>query len=380
MPDVLPAEIYRRIVEHLYPVHDTKHLAAIARSSRLLHNIAEPYLYSMLYLVGPRHLQDMLKNYVDRPLLSTFIHHLYIRATDRDRIPPSYWTDVSELLKRCAASLELLVIMAADNEACYFSWVLRSLHGATGNLTILRVPFGWDTEATAYLESPGARGLSRIETADIPGSVSLTPNQVPGTLTLRNDAAPHLTVIEAPPSAVCLLVPGRPVTHVRFKFGLSTTLHSFPSANHLVGRCLVRSTAAKGLLAFDMGDLTHAQHSETYSLDVMELSARFLPNLKYIGAVNFPFAKDVPVTRLYQPLLRLTELENIELVISHLHPPVDPYWELSTCCDLRVYSHALRDITFLKGNYDRHRWVWSDEEEDFVMIAQMGMLPDWGGV
>ncbi|KAF8580636.1 hypothetical protein K439DRAFT_1636876 [Ramaria rubella] len=378
----LPLEICRHIVDHLHPMYDNPTLAILARTSRSLHPIAERQLYNSLYLLGARLLYAVLQSFTSRPILASYPRQIYVRPSERERTPQNYWSQLSELLKVGGASLELLCIIGNDHDASY-SWVLRSMRDAHGNLAVLRCPFWWDTEIATFLESDGARGLTRLETGDIPGGAEGT-QQVPSAITLHRDAAANLTIIEAPPSALMLLVPGRPITHVRLRLGPATTLHTLPPVDHLLADCLARSTAPKGVIAVDVGDLTHAHRMETYSLELMELVPRFLPNLRFIGTVNYPWLKDIPVgvystTRLHKPLIRLPELHTLELVVSHIHPSVDSYWELATASELRIFSTSLRELVFYKG-YDRHRWVWVESESDFVLAPPQDQYPHWGGL
>lgn len=294
MSNQLPLEVCRRIVEHLHPMYDNPTLAALTCTSRAFHPISEQHLYSSLYLFGIRMLHALLRAFTSIPARASYPRQMYIRLPERDRIPESYWTQISEVLKLGAAELELLCFIGNDPEAAASSWVLRSLHNMHGRLKVLRVPFWWDTEVVGFLESDGANGLTRLETGDVPG-VALVAQQMPSPLMLHRDAAANLSMVEAPPAALALLVPGRPVTHVRLCLGPATTLHTLPSALYLLKECLSLSTAPKGVIALDLGDLTTAHPMEVYSIEVLELCPSYLPNLKFIGTINFPWTKDVPV-------------------------------------------------------------------------------------
>ncbi|KAF8519702.1 hypothetical protein JB92DRAFT_3141670 [Gautieria morchelliformis] len=377
MSNQLPLEVCKRIVEHLLPMYDNPAIAALARTSRALHPIAEEHLYSSLYSLGDRMLHAILQAFTSRPIRTSYPRQLFIRPPEHERAPQTYWNQLSDVLKLCGADLKLLCIVGNDPEFSSASWVLRSLRDMPGRLRVLRSPFWWDTEVVGFLESDGARNLTRLENGDVPG-VALEAQQMPSALSLRRDAVANLTQVDAPPSALCLLVPGRPVTHVRLRLGQATTLHTLPPAMYLLKDCLMRSTAPNGVIALDLGDLTPSHPLETYSIEVLELAPSFLPHLKFIGTINFPWTKDVPATRIYKPLLRLPELHILEFVVSHIHPPVDSYWELSMACEFRTFSPSLRELVFWQG-YDRHRWIWLEHEVDFVLAAQEP-YPIWGGV
>lgn len=293
MSNPFPLEVCKRIVEHLHPMYDNPTLAALACTSHALHPISEKHLYSSLYLYGTRTLNALVHAFTSRPIRTSYPRHLYVRPAERERMPDSYWNQISEILKLGGAELELFCVVGTVHGASA-SWVLRSLHDNHGRLNVLRVPFWWDTEIVSFLESDGARGLTRLETGDVPG-IALDAQQMPSALTLHRDAAVNLSIVEAPPAALCLLVPGRPVSHVRLRLGPATTVHTLPSALHLLKECLSRSTAPNGVVALDFGDLTTAYPMETYSIEVLELAPNFLPHLKFIGTINFPWTKDIPV-------------------------------------------------------------------------------------
>lgn len=294
MSTQLPLEVCKRIVEHLQPMYDNPALAALARTSRTLHPMVEQHLYSALYLIGTRTLHAILHAFTSRPIRASYPRQMFIRPSERERTPQAYWSQLSEILRLGGADLELLCIVGNDSESASASWVLRSLRNMHGRLNVLRVPFWWDTEVVGFLESDSARSVTRLETGDVPG-IALGAQQMPSALTLHRDAAANLTMVEAPPAALCLLVPGRPVTHVRLRLGPATTLQTLPPAIHLLKECLVRSSAVHGVIALDLGDLTSAHPLETYSIEVLELAPSFLPHLKFIGTINFPWTKDIPV-------------------------------------------------------------------------------------
>jgi hypothetical protein len=275
-------------------MYDNPALAALARTSRVLHPIAEEHLYSALYALGDQILHGLLQAFTSRPIRGSYPRQLFIRPPEHERAPQTYWNQVSDVLKLCGAELELLCVLGNDPEFSSASWVLRSLRDMPGSLTVLRTPFWWDTEVVGFLESNGAQNLTRLETGDVPG-IALGAQQMPSALPLHRDAVANLSTVEAPPSALCLLVPGRPVTHVRLRLGPATTLQTLPPAMYLLN-CLMGSTAPTGVIALDMGDLTPSHPFEAYSIEVLELSPSFLPHLKFIGTINFPWTKDVPVS------------------------------------------------------------------------------------
>jgi hypothetical protein len=84
-------------------------------------------------------------------------------------------------------------------------------------------------------------------------------------------------------------------------------------------------------------------------------------------------------TRIYRPLLRLADLHTLEFVVSHIHPSVDSYWELAMASEFRTFSQSLRELVFWQA-YDRHRWIWLEQEGDFVLAAPQDPYPPWGGL
>ncbi|GJJ15375.1 hypothetical protein Clacol_009651 [Clathrus columnatus] len=382
----LPIEIYRRIIEQFAPPHDNFTLAIIARTSRLIHGIAECRLYATLHLYGPHKLQQVLKTFTARPLLATYPRFIYLRAIERERTPESYWLMVSEFLHRGAASAELISVIAPEPEAINMSWVLRSLYNSNGTLHTLRASFSWDAEYVGFLESPGACGLVRLDTADIAGAIPtgfnrlhqhpppLPPRPHISKLSLRQDAVTSLTQIDAPIAAVCLLVPGRPVSYVRLRFGMGSSLQSLPPPHFFVTQVLAKSTAQKGILLLDMSDLSAGHRGETYSLEEastfhgIEMAMYVLLYLFFFHHTSTRMFAAAQITRIYKALLRLHELRTLEVIVSHLRPPVDKTWILTTAFEFRIYGAALTTIVFWK-EYDSFRCFWNEEEHDFVMAA-----------
>lgn len=283
MSSRLPIEIVRRIVASFLPMYDCSNLASLALLSREVQPLAERQLYLALYLYGPRAIEMILNSFTSRPVLASYVKQLFIQT--EDLTITEYWTHIEDAFQRTSSTLQKVTIISSSSGAPHASWVLRGLHNGNGTLTYLRIPFNYDRHVKAFLESAASRSLIRIELVDMP---ILAQNYIPGPVSLHPDAANSLQIVIAPPAALCAIVPGRPVTNVHI--ALPFDQHGWvdlPTTEFFLSK-LSQGTAPKGIVYLDLGELSASLRHESYSLDVLDLVPHYLPNITWIGLINYP--------------------------------------------------------------------------------------------
>ncbi|KIJ22941.1 hypothetical protein M422DRAFT_786310 [Sphaerobolus stellatus SS14] len=358
----LPVELMSCVVDQLSPMHYAPTLAALTRTSREIRPIAEKRLYMSIYLPTARTVRLLLYTWNSRPELAKLVKQLYILLPDY--AAQAYNGAIEDVLQRTSSNVtSVTLVPGSEAGGIPISRMLRGLQNGNGTLSVLLVPFGYDRYVKAFLESSAAQSLFRIELADV---VYHPDNEVPTPITLNPDAAMKLTHIEAPAHALCAIVPGRPVTTVTMKTAPDKS-PNLPTAVQLMSK-LAQSTAPKGVVCLNLGDLTMFSRPETYTMDVIELAPRYLPNLWYLGTVNYPgFSGNLPPQRMYQALIGLRQLQILELAVMHAIPAVESGWESLTALVLRSYCNTLNQVAF-NTRQGRRWWQWSSEANDFFMV------------
>jgi len=285
MSSRLPLEILTRILDHLVPMQDTITLAALVATSRDMCPLAEKRLYSHIYVHSAPMAHHLLRTWNTRASLAAHVKHLYVRAPERTS--SEFWNSIKDIFQRTSTTVTNVTVNLPDQqEGPYVSWILRGLQNGNGTLTTLRVPFSLDTEVKAFLESAAAKSLFRLDLVDL---YILPDRVIPEPVTLHADVSSQLTHVEASAAALCAIVPGHPVTTVYVRTVSDNVVRppNLPPAPELMSK-LAQSTAPKGVVFLHIGELYMFSRTETYSLEVLELAPRYLPNLWCLGVVNYP--------------------------------------------------------------------------------------------
>jgi len=321
----LPPEVCSFIVEHVERRAD---LCTLCLVSKKFQTAAERVLYQSLDMDmrKPSNTIMFCGLLAEQPRLSRLVIVLAIhvneeRQVDHESSPrleqrpfspsPHYWTAVSRALRNTTGLRSLRVCLNSGVPMNY-AWILKD---CSFQLHTFHCDLAWDGDLASFLSTQHELADLHISDFDddIPENLSLTTHSLRQAHTLA-----RLTVLDcAFTKAAGVLVPGRPVTHVK------TCLSSTNDETRRVELALLLSDLR--LSTRPICSLTVADESYTsgFSLELLSSVIKAFgptPQLRYLGPLALPI--DGPERLMfYGDLARLPELRSVELDISEWEPP-----------------------------------------------------------
>ncbi|TFY79664.1 hypothetical protein EWM64_g4350 [Hericium alpestre] len=325
-------------------VPDKVDLCSLCQVSRNFRAAAERVLYSTLALTNPVQTRDACRMLADSPRLSNVILSLSITleqesdASDEPSIPPDYWDSISQCL-RMTTRLRSLNINVENGDGLKKSWILN---GVTFQLQIFRWDLAWDADLVTFLISQSR--LVDLYIADfnddLPENELITSNSLRQASTL-----PMLSSLECTFSeAVGILVPGRPVTHVKSCFSRSEQNEKRAEMAVLMSNLRL---ATKPLRSLNISD---GSYRGDFSLEFLtNIVTAFTPavELRYLGALALPVDGDERL-RFYGQLRRLRHLQCVEFDLSEWDPaPTMPAALRALARELHLYCASIDTVVFI---------------------------------
>lgn len=286
----LPPEVYLFIAQHIEGPADLCALCLVSKSFR---RAAERALYRTLEMDRPSNTILLCGVLAEKPRLSQLVTALSIYLNDEGQddkgsdpqdqepfSPPShYWTSISKALRNTTCLRSLSVYLNSGIPMNY-AWMLE---GCRFQLHNFHCDLAWDGHLVSFLSTQGVLTNLHISDfdEDLPENVSVTTHSLRQAHTL-----PNLSIIDCTfTGTISVLVPGRPVTHVK------TCLSS---SNHEARRVeLALLLADLRLSTQPIYSLTVADESYTssFSLELLSSLVRAFgptPQLRYVGPLALP--------------------------------------------------------------------------------------------
>jgi hypothetical protein len=289
----LPLEVYSFIAQHVERRADLSTLCLVSKGFR---TAAERVLYRTLEMREPSNTIVLCEVLAEKPRLAKLVTTLAICLNDKGQdydegsdihehrkllsLPPSrYWTSISGALLNSTGLRSLHVYLNSGiptNYAWMLQWCSFQLH-------TFHCDLAWDAHLVSFLSTQ--HGLSDLHISDF--DEDLAENVSMSTHSLRQaHTLPSLSTLDCTfTGAVGVLVPGRPVTHVK------TCLSSSNLEARRVELALL--LADLRLSTRPIYSLTVADESYTsgFSLELLASLVRAFgptPRLRYVGPLALP--------------------------------------------------------------------------------------------
>ncbi len=287
----LPPEVFLNIAQHVERRAD---LCALCLVSRGYRTAVERVLYRTLDMSEPANTITLCRVLAEQPRLSRLVTALAIyldedgqddnrRNPQEQRLSSSpshdYWTSISCALRN-TPSLRLLRAYLNCGISINYTWILD---GCSFQLHTFHCDLPWDVHLVSFLVTQ--RELTDLHISDFDGD--LPENLSISTHSLRQaHTLPRLSILDCTfTEAAGVLVPGRPVTHVKT---------CFSSSNRETRRVeLALLLADLRLSTQPIYSLTVADESytSTFSLELLSSLVKAFgptPHLRYLGPLALP--------------------------------------------------------------------------------------------
>jgi len=278
------------IVQH---VEKRAVLCALCLVSRRFRTAAERVLYRTLDISEPSNTFMLYRVLAEQPRLSRLVTALalYLNEGQGDNVrnhqeqgptsspSHSYWTPISCALRN-TTSLRSLHVYLNGGIPTNYAWILD---GCSFQLHTFHCDLAWDVHLVSFLITQ--RELTDLHISDFDGDIP--ENLSISTHSLRQaHSLPRLSILDCTfTEAVGVLVPGRPVTHVKT---------CFSSSNRETRRVeLALLLADLRLSTQPIYSLTVADESytSTFSLELLSSLVKTFgptPQLRYLGPLALP--------------------------------------------------------------------------------------------
>ncbi|KAH6907509.1 hypothetical protein BKA70DRAFT_1189502 [Coprinopsis sp. MPI-PUGE-AT-0042] len=385
----LTLEICSIIVIH---VSRSETITVLCRVSKLFRRAAEVHLYRTIQTSNLQSTRTLCITLANSPRLALLLESLTIVPVEGGSpqpsvrgqgneggaggLPEEYWL----WMKKALANTQRLKYLEIDSQigpstAC--AWIYPKGEGVL-QLRILRCDFDWDQDLIAFLNSQSElEDLYILDFKSPPSTPStITPaNPASQTTNIRettihDSAMGSLAVLECTFSeAANILVPGRPITHLKTCF---STI-SLPEKRQEM-EALLKSVelSKRSLRALDIADSSYDQDFSMELLQRVAHGERTRFELRYLGTLVLPVEGNSRL-RFYGLLMRLPLLQCVEVEVSSWEPPPSsPAALRALASELRIYCPRLDTVVFVL-DFDRtlvskkrgtSSWLVVDDDDD----------------
>jgi F-box-like len=289
----LPPEVYLNIAQHVEMRADLYALCLVSRGFR---TAAERVLYRALDTSEPSNTIMLCRVLAEQPRLSRLVTTFAIyldeegqggnRRNSQEQEPSSslsqshyYWTSISCALRN-TASLRLLRVHLNGGIPINYAWILD---GCSFQLHTFHCDLAWDVHLISFLITQ--RELTDLHISDFDGDVP--ENLSISTHSLRQaHTLPRLSILDCTfTEAVGLLVPGRPVTHVKTCFSSSNR------EARRVELALLLTDLRLSIQPIYSLTVADESYTSTFSLELLSSLVKSFgptPQLRYLGPLALP--------------------------------------------------------------------------------------------
>jgi hypothetical protein len=289
----LPPEVYLNIAQHVERRAD---LCVLCLVSQAFRTAAEHVLYRKLDMSEPSSTIMLCQVLAEQPRLSRLVTALAIYLDEEGQLEGdnggnpqeqgpssspshSYWTSISNALRN-TASLRSLRVHLDGGIPINYAWILD---GCGFQLHTFHCDLAWDVHLVSFLTTQ--RELSDLYIADfdgdVPENVSISTHSLRQAHTL-----PRLSILDCTfTEAVGVLVPGRPVTHVKTCFSSSNRETRRVELALLLTDLRLSTQPIYSLTVAD------ESYTSTFSLELLSSLVRAFgptPQLSYLGPLALP--------------------------------------------------------------------------------------------
>ena len=282
--------MYLSIAQHIERRAD---LCALCLVSQGFRKAAELTLYRTLEMDEPSNTILLCGVLAEKPRLSQLVTALAIYLNDegqddkgsepqeQEPFSPSshYWTSISKALRNTTGLRSLHVYLNSGIPMNY-AWMLE---GCRFQLHTFHCDLAWDRQLVSFLFTQ--RVLTDLHISDfdedLPENVTITTHSLRQAHTL-----PNLSIIDCTfTGAVSVLVPGRPVTHVK------TCLSSSNREARRVELALLLADLRLSTRPIHSLTVADESYTSSFSLELLSSLVRAFgptPQLRYVGPLALP--------------------------------------------------------------------------------------------
>lgn len=328
-------------------------LCALCLVSRGFRTAAELVLYRALDTSEPSNTIMLSRVLAEQPRLSRLVTALaiyldeegqgYNRRNPHEQESSSslshYWSSISCALRN-TASLRLLRVHLNGGIPINYAWVLD---GCNFQLHTFYCDLAWDVHLISFLITQ--RELTDLHISDFDGDVP--ENLSISTHSLRQaHILPRLSILDCTfTEAVGLLVPGRPVTHVKTCFSSSNRETRRVELALLLTDLRLSTQPIYSLTVAD------ESYTSTFSLELLSSLIKAFgptPQLRYLGPLALPVDGNERLI-FYGYLARLRELRSAELDVSEWEPPPVSFAALRGLArEIQLYVPSIVMLVFMR--------------------------------
>ncbi|EPQ54898.1 hypothetical protein GLOTRDRAFT_130244 [Gloeophyllum trabeum ATCC 11539] len=332
----IPLEAGRLIVGY---VGNRADICTLSRVSKGFQVPAERALYNTLDLRDPSTTITICRTLARQGRLSSLVEALTIVArggsTDHsgESLPPDYWHSVAAALRR-SHRLRFLNIYIENGLPKSQAWILQQ---CTFQLSAFHCDLDWDADLIQFFNRQQA--LRDLYILDYNDHVPEGPSDT----LLQPSGLAQLSTLECTfTEAANVLIPGRPVVHLKTCLSSSQEDAKRREVLLLISKIRLSSVPTRSI---DLGDPALDELS-SFTLLMGILDSRLF-NLRYLGTLLLPVGGRQRL-RLYGLLMRMRQLDCLELEVSHWDPePTSDAALRSLFGEVHLYCETVTRVVFV---------------------------------
>lgn len=309
-------ELYWNIVKNVGNRND---IVTLCRVNKGFRYAAERALYNTLYLRTTEQIVTVCDTLARQSRLASLVDALTLQVSDEDDmdsadedddenpqkvtehlyLPDQHWESISRSLQK-THNLRHLNIHINNGSRTSNAWILRN---TAFRLRSFHCDLDWDQDLVDFLNTQG--DLDDLFITDFDDSKcsngSSSTTQTPPTC-LDLNALPNLSRLECTfAEAATMIVPTRPITHLKTCFSCSKKDEKRAEMNSLLSKVRLSTRPLRSL------DIADSSYDEDFSMEL--LSSVVFPevtskNLRYLGTLVLPVAgREVRSTFSFYPTL-----------------------------------------------------------------------------
>lgn len=294
-------ELYWNIVKNVGNRND---ITTLCRVNKGFRHAAERALYNTLYLGTTEQIVTVCDTLARQSRLASLVDALTLQVSDMDDVdsddeddevsrevtdrlylPDQHWESISHCLQK-THSLRHFNVHINNGSRASNAWILRN---TAFRLRSFHCDLNWDQDLVDFLNTQA--DLDDLFISDFDDSKcsdgSSSTTQTPPTC-LDSNALPNLSRLECTfTEAATMIVPARPITHLKTCFSCSKIEEKRVEMNTLLAKVRLSTRPLRSL------DIADSSYDEDFSMEL--LSAVVVPevttkNLRYLGTLVLPVA------------------------------------------------------------------------------------------
>ncbi|KAI0051490.1 hypothetical protein FA95DRAFT_282733 [Auriscalpium vulgare] len=346
-------EIYSLVVAFVRSRND---ICTLCRVSKGFQRAAERALYNTLHMTVPNKSVALCNLLNDQPRFPPLVSALTISLRgielssedsndsvddSTSSLPPDYWECVARAL-RSTTHLRFLSIYLGTGMDPKVAWILD---GCIFQLQMFHCDMAWDDALVSFLSHQ--HRLSDLHVADFNNEDTTNTVSISHHPLRQAHVLPRLSFLECGfPEVVNILVPRRPVTHVKSCFSRPDVPGKREELALLLNSLRSSSQALRAL------NIADSSYTDSFSQEFLpRIVSAFAPDptLRYVGPLVLPVDGRQRLA-FYSCLRRLSQLRATELEVSDWEPPPTSFAAMrALASELHMYCPSVNVVVFSRN-------------------------------